>query len=174
MSKRADGKFERNPRDFYITPPEAVEPLIAHLPPGATFDEPCAGNGSMVNALEHHGMICTGASDLEPQCDGIEQFDAFDIEQTDARYFISNTPWDRKILHPLIVHLSDIAPTWLLFDADWMHTVQAKQYLKRCSDIVSVGRVSWMGNGVSGFDNCSWYLFDSSENYTSQNFYGRQ
>jgi hypothetical protein len=39
--------------------------------------------------------------------------------------------------------------------------------------IVSVGRVSWMENGVSGLDNCAWYLF----NYEIDGptiFYGKQ
>ena len=37
-----------------------------------------------------------------------------------------------------------LAPTWLLFDADWAHTKQAAPYLRHCSHIVSVGRVHWM------------------------------
>lgn len=31
MGKRSTGKFERKARDFYITPPEAVPPLLTHL-----------------------------------------------------------------------------------------------------------------------------------------------
>jgi hypothetical protein len=51
------------------------------------------------------------------------QWNALDIQA--ASMFITNPPWDRKVLHPLIEHLSSIAPTWLLFDADWMHTKQS-------------------------------------------------
>jgi len=76
--------------------------------------------------------------------------------------FITNPPWDRKILHPMIEHFRMQAPTWLLFDADWQHTVQAAQFLKYCSRIVSVGRVSWMENGTQGKDNCCWYKFEAS------------
>ena len=84
--------------------------------------------------------------------------------------FITNPPWDRKILHPLIKHLSNMAPTWLLFDADWMHTRQSRKYIKHCSMIVSVGRIKWFGN-MTGKDNCAWYLFDKET--TSTKFIGR-
>ena len=155
MSKRSDG-FERKPRDFYPTPAIAVEPLIPHLQPGTTFDEPCAGDGALIDALETHGHICVAASDIMPMRSDIEQFDVFDITETEADVFITNPPWDVKILHPLIVHLSDIKPTWLLFYSDWAFTKQAYQYADRCRAIIALGRISWMQNGTSGMDNCSW------------------
>lgn len=90
----------------------------------------------------------------------IDQVDAMTLTKCHADCFITNPPWTRTILHPLIDHLSNIAPTWLLFDADWMHTVQAKTYLKRCVKIVSVGRVKWIaGSKHTGLDNAAWYLF---------------
>jgi len=59
------------------------------------------------------------------------------------------------------MHFKDLAPTWLLFDADWMHTKQAIPYLKYCTDIVSVGRLIWIeGTKTSGKDNCVWFRFD--------------
>ena len=37
-----------------------------------------------------------------------------------------------------------LKPTWLLFDADWMHTHKSSEYIKYCSMIVSVGnQVVW-------------------------------
>lgn len=160
MTKRAHQKFERRARDFYATPPSAVLPLIPHLNGIASFDEPCAGDGALVDCLRGYGLFCEDATDIEPRRNFVKCRDAFDIKKTTSDSFITNPPWDRNVLHPLIVHLSDIAPTWLLFDADWIHTKQAVPYLPRLRKIVSVGRVSWMGNGVSGFDNCAWYLFD--------------
>lgn len=75
--------------------------------------------------------------------------------------FITNPPWTRSLLHPLIVHLSNQAPTWLLFDADWMHTKQAAPYLDRLVRIVSVGRLKWIPDSkMDGKDNCAWYLFN--------------
>ena len=135
MGKRST--FERRERDFYPTPYEAVEPLIQHLPRGVVFDEPCAGDRDLVRHLSKHGFDCARASDISDT----HPVSAFDIKHTGAKMFITNPPWDRKILHPLICHLSMIAPTWLLFDADWMHTKQSADLIKRCVKIVSVGRV---------------------------------
>jgi hypothetical protein len=159
MTKRSSGKFKRNKGDFYVTPPSAVVPLIPHLPPGVTFDEPCAGDGALVDALEQYDTMCVSMSDIDPKRNDIEQCDAFDINSTLADCFITNPPWTREWLHPMIIHLSNIAPTFMLYDADWFHTRQASEFSERCSDIISVGRASWMGNGISGFDNASWYRF---------------
>ena len=73
----------------------------------------------------------------------------------------------------MIDHLCKIAPTWLLFDADWMHTKQAIPYLDYCEKIVSIGRVKWFGN-ASGKDNSCWYLFDGKDfDRSGTTFYGR-
>jgi hypothetical protein len=168
MTKRDFQKFERTPRDFYATPASAVLPLLPHLARGLTFDEPCAGAGDLMGHLYGAGYYCNFASDISPRQIPIVKLDALDIKRCWSDCFITNPPWDRKVLHPLITHLSDIAPTWLLFDADWMHTKQSIPFMPRCEKIVSVGRVSWMGNGVSGFDNCAWYLFDARNEAQTQ------
>ena len=101
--------------------------------------------------------------------------DAFDIENADTNvdFFITNPPWSRDVLHPLIMHLSSIRPTWLLFDADWMHTKQAAPYLLYCKKIVSVGRVKWIPDSPhTGKDNCCWLLFDSPTGRPTA-FYGQ-
>jgi len=170
MGKRSD--FERKPRDFYPTPMEAVKPLLEHLPKDFTFAEPCAGNGALIEHLETKG-ICMWASDIEPQADGIHKNDYSDVgfdELIESEYVITNPPWDRKILHPMIEYFSPKIKTWLLFDADWMHTKQSVPYMNMCSKIVSVGRIKWFGN-MTGKDNCAWYLFDKKVNNTI--FYGR-
>ena len=170
MGKRSD--FERKPRDFYPTPMEAVEPLLEHLPEDFPFTEPCAGNGTLINHLETKG-ICMWAIDIEPQAEGIYKYDYSNvgfIELTESEYVITNPPWDRKILHPMIEYFVPRIRTWLLFDADWMHTKQSVPYMNMCSKIVSVGRIKWFGN-MTGKDNCAWYLFDREVNNTI--FYGR-
>ena len=70
----------------------------------------------------------------------------------------------------MIEHFSSVANTWLLFDADWMHTKQSGEYMKHCRTIVSIGRVKWFG-GMTGKDNCCWYEFTNSETKTT--FIGR-
>ena len=170
MGKRSD--FERMPRDFYPTPIEAVYPIFDHLEDNFLFAEPCAGDGALINHLERKGL-CTWASDIEPQLQGIAKNDYTEIgahEVLESKFIITNPPWDRKILHPMIEHFKSLKPTWLLFDADWMHTRQSREYIKYCSMIVSVGRIKWFGN-MTGKDNCAWYLFDKET--TSTKFIGR-
>lgn len=177
MGKRSD--FERVPRDFYPTPREAVYPLLPHLEKGRWFYEPCAGTGELVADLEDFGIPCHGHSDIVERNEGclIKQRigDAtcgkFEIPQ--GCLFITNPPWDRKILHPIIENLSNQAPTWLLFDADWMHTKQSVPLLPRLRKVVSVGRVKWIPDSkMTGKDNCAWYLFDKPSDEPII-FYGR-
>ena len=91
-------------------------------------------------------MSPSAARDIEPQRHDIARGDALDIvlEQGHGAVFITNPPWSRAVLHDLIEHLSDQAPTWLLFDADWVHTRQSVPYLNRLRRIVSVGRLKWI------------------------------
>jgi len=174
MGKRSD--FERVPRDFYPTPYEAVLPLVDHLPQKPySFIEPCAGDGRLVKHLNAHGGICTWASDIEPQADFVLKADALEVNYDQvAQYIITNPPWNRKILHPMIEHFSSLAPTWLLFDADWMHTKQSSQYLTRLKKVVSIGRVKWIeGSNSVGKDNCCWYLFHDTKMVKPIEFWGR-
>lgn len=161
MGKRSD--FERKPRDFYSTPYEAVLPLLAHV--SGDFIEPCAGDGRLIRHLEKNGLKCTYACDVFPEGPNIETMDVLFFGNTlpPCKQIITNPPWEREILHAMINRFSEHAPTWLLFDSDWMFTGQAKPYMKFCSKIVSVGRISWMGNDVSGMDNCCWYLFGNKK-----------
>ena len=187
MGKRSD--FKRRARDFYPTPVAAVEPLIPHLPERFTYIEPCVGDGALVRALGSF-RSATGAArygyfsptlaygiDIQPVNSRLfQQQDAFDIfsVEADVDFFITNPPWDRDVLHPLILHLSVMRPTWLLFDGDWAHTKQAAPYLGRCRKIVAVGRVKWIaGSPHTGKDNCTWYLFDEP-NGRPPEFWGRQ
>jgi hypothetical protein len=152
MGKRSD--FPRIPQDSYATPIAAAAPLIDRLPAGTRFIEPCAGEGRLIEHLTGAGHVLVGRFDLP-------------IDATLARYdtegagaFITNPPWRRDVLHPLIVNLSNQLPTWLLLDSDWVHTRQAVPYLPRLQAIVSVGRVRWIaGSPYDGKDNCAWHLF---------------
>lgn len=178
MGKRSN--FERVERDYYPTPIQAVEPLIDHLPQ-ETFDyvEPCAGDGRLIQHIteltDGHGD-CIYACDIEPQHPNIVKHDALDLDFGGYQvmdYCITNPPWERKFLHQFIETWLDICPTWLLFDADWMHTKQSATLMTYCSKVVSVGRVKWIeGSKNTGKDNCCWYLFDGMKNGPTQ-FYGR-
>ena len=171
MGKRSD--FARVERDFYPTPAEAVKPLIPHVPHNCTYWEPCAGDGALIRALDGHAR-CLFASDISPQRPDIETRDALsDGSGAFEDYIITNPPWDRRVLHPMIDHFSAMRPTWLLFDADWPHTKQSARFMPWLRKIVSVGRVRWIPDSkMTGKDNCAWYLFDQNDQGPTE-FFGR-
>lgn len=172
MGKRSS--FDRVERDFYPTPRAAVEPLVPHLAGETDYVEPCAGDGALIgwlNALTD--MRCRYASDIRPMADGIGQRDVRGGGWM-SHLYVTNPPWDRKILHPLIETLTcHGGRAWLLFDADWIHTKQAVPFLPRLRKIVSVGRVKWIPDSkMTGKDNCAWHYFTQPSDEPTQ-FYGR-
>lgn len=160
MGKRSD--FVRRPNDIYRTfDPRAVAALRPHLLPHTQFHEPCAGDGVLIDQLVAEGHTCVGAWDINPKRDDILNYDATSARvMHHVQCFITNPPWTRPILHDIIVNLSDQSTTWLLFDADWLHTKQSTPYLPRLRKVVSVGRLKWIeGSKMDGKDNCCWYAF---------------
>lgn len=160
MGKRSNKK--RNPRDYYPTPLHAVEPLFKHLPKKVKFAEPCAGDGRLIKHLKSQGHRCVFASDIKPLKSRIYKRDILTSKKSLPRcdMIITNSPWKREILHAMIEKFTDHADTWLLIDADWAYTKQARPYKKLCKKIVVVGRVKWIEKSKSvGKDNCAWYFF---------------
>tara|TARA_R110001606_G_scaffold152799_2_gene293672 strand:+ start:2997 stop:3527 length:531 start_codon:yes stop_codon:yes gene_type:complete len=174
MGKRSD--FERVELDFYPTPYEAVVPLMPHITDHILFRrfvEPCAGNGALVDHLTANDMYCSAAFDINPKRDDIEKGDALKVSGCLGSMFITNPPWDFKILDPMITNLSGIAKTWMLLNADVAHNQRMAPHIRRCAKFVSVGRISWMENGKKGFENCAWFLFDSDFKGNTE-FFGRE
>ena len=142
------------------------------------FGEPCAGDGRLIRHIEElTGMLGYWMTDIEPMVDFVGDGDATTDKIVGCDVIITNPPWNRKILHPIIENLSNQLPTWLLFDADWIHTKQSVPYLTRLKKVVSIGRVKWIeGSKSVGKDNCCWYLFDNNDYGTNGNpirFFGR-
>jgi hypothetical protein len=174
MGKRSTG-FEKAPRSWYPTPEAAVAPLLPHLRPERRYAAPCAGDGTQIGHLGAAGHECVWASDIHPLADGIVQADAlapgFKLPPVDL--IIENPPWDRPILHRMIPVFVQCAPTWLLLDADWIHTRQAAPFMPMLRKIVSVGRVKWIPDSkMSGKDNCAWLLFGTPSRFPAE-FFGR-
>jgi hypothetical protein len=168
LGKRSS--FKRIEKDFYETPREAVFPLLPYITHIRRFAEPCAGSGKLIKWLTYESLYASWCSDIERDARTYQ----YPIMEFDC--FITNPPWSRDILHPIIHNLSSQAPTWLLFDADWMHTKQSVELMKRCRKIVSVGRIKWIPDSpYTGKDNCCWYLFDAIEDLSTDptEFYGR-
>lgn len=156
MGKRSD--FKKIEKDAYMTiDSKAVRPLFDYYGEslGFTYYEPCVGNGDLIKLLKP--IVCVGSSDSEKDA-RTHQY------KTDARYFVTNPPWTRDILHPIINNLRVQRPTWLLFDADWMFTAQSNPYMKFCQVVLPIGRLKWIPNTTDvGKDNCAWYLFVDHE-----------
>jgi hypothetical protein len=159
MSKRS-AQFDRISKDKYATPREAVLPLLPQLPARTVFTEPCAGNGALIDILASEGHQCVWASDTAPERDDVVSLDALKLGNIAADMFITNPPWTRKLMHPIIDHLSAMLPCWFLFDADWVYTKQSAALIQRCAKIVPIGRIRWIpGSPHVGKDNCAWYQF---------------
>jgi len=156
MGKRSN--FEKVPRSWYPTPFSAVVPLIPHLKDNF-FVEPCAGNGVLAQHLERFNKQFYSMSDIHPMDGSVMEMDAFDFSSDYP--VLTNPPWDRHILHPMIEHFrNNFAYAWLLIDADWAFTKQAGPYMKYCKKFVAIGRVKWIPDSkMQGKDNCAWYLF---------------
>lgn len=179
MGKRTRHKtgktHAKRARDLWSTiDPRCIPPLLPHLPRGGRYAEPMAGEARLIRMLEPH-IACAWAADLKPMAPGIEARDVFASQIGDADLYISNPPWTRKVLHQIIVHLSDQAPTWLLFDTDWLVTNQAGAFMERCRKVVYTGRLIWIeGTTNAGFQACAWYLFDKPITGSHPTFYGHE
>jgi len=136
MGKRSN--FERNPRDYYRTPREAVFPIWPYLQDHQTFCEPCAGDGALIRSLHEIGITCSSAWDIKPQEGGIGIQDACELTEE---------------------HLND---------ADWIHTKQSIPFMPRLRKIVSVGRVKWFDKTAGKDNACWYLFDRYDETYATR------
>lgn len=175
MGKRSN--FEKIPRDFYgTTDPKAIPEKFMRLVRGKTFAEPCCGAGDLTELLVDIAT-CKWESDIEDRGAGKVR-DAMSLTKEDLRQcdvIITNPPFTKSVLLPMIDHFMSIKPTWLLLPADMMHNVYFKEYVDKCTRIVSVGRLKWFKDSAhSSTDNYAWYFWPmhGGRNYQTV-FYGR-
>lgn len=174
MGKRSS--FTKIDKDRYFTTDQrAIPSKLVELIGGKTYAEPCYGEGDLEDLLMDVAT-CKWRSDIVP-FGSIKQENALNITQRqlkDCDLIVTNPPWSRPILHDMINHFSKMKPTWLLFDADWMHTVQSAPYMKYCKTVISVGRLNWIpGTRQVGKDNVAWYEFDRLY-FGDTRFFGRK
>lgn len=164
MGKRSN--YKRRRRDAYDTPLSACAPLCRVLAPGVRFVDPCGGCGLLIDGLRQAGGLhCAGAMDVFPRRADVRWGDALaggDLRRLAARaeVIVTNPPWHRPLLHSMITRFIAHRPTWLLFDANWMHTGQAAPFMPHLHSVISVGRVKWIkGTRHGGMDDSCWYGF---------------
>lgn len=169
MGKRKTATtFARREKGFYPTPREAFAPLVPFLPKWGVYVDPCAGDGALVDHMRAEGLAVLGAWDIAPQASFVYAKDALALTAEDVGdcAVITNPPWPepRRNGEPtlsIIEHLLTVVPMgWFLLPADFMHNIYAAPLMRQCSQIVSIGRVTWIpGSGTSGLENCCWYQF---------------
>jgi hypothetical protein len=169
MSKRTPRRIF-TAHDFVATPEKAAQALVRHLKPGLRFYEPCCGEGDLIRWIEKHSKAeCVGFSDIRQDILGVPTVDAStigvkDVGASATQTFITNPPWGVDKLHPIILRLVPLRPTWLLLYSDWIFTRQAVPFHGWIRKVVTMPRVIWIKDTKStGFDNCCWILFDASK-----------
>lgn len=160
MSKRtATESAKKNPKDFWPTPYRAVVPLVPHLTPLDVFVEPCAADGQLVRHLLRHLQVCLSAFDIIPRGGGVQWGDAATAEYDRNVQVITNPPFRRSLLEPLLDRWIGFVPCWLLLPSDYAINIWTNPYMRYVDKIVPIGRVSWMNNGVGGMENYAWFHF---------------
>jgi len=177
MSKRSS--MDKVSKDYYPTrDPAAIPPKFIEFIYGKTYAEPCCGEGDLADLLEYTGNFLW-LSDIEDRGFWWVK-DAMDLTEEDLQkcdLIITNPPFTKAILLPMIDHFTSLKDTWLLLPADMMHNKYFGPYMKTCSKVVSVGRICWFpvdGKRVAGTDNYAWYMWQKGqEGKTPTTFYGR-
>lgn len=151
----------RKRSDFYPTiDRRAIPALIAAMlavgdisaGQAASYAEPCAGQGDLIQLLQQEApqLQCAFGLEYDWQDEGlhnrwpIAHGNALTLIERDLAgvdLIITNPPWKREALHPLILHLASLRPTWLLYDGSWAFTKQAAPFKRILTDVAAVGRL---------------------------------
>jgi hypothetical protein len=175
MGKRSD--YNKILKDYYpTTDANAITPKLVEFIKGKTFAEPCCGTGDLTELLTDTA-ICRWESDVEHRGCG-KIWDAMYLTKNELQkcdLIITNPPFSRDVLLPMIDHFISLKPTWLLLPADYIHNKYFSSYMSKCSKVVSVGRLKWFKDSKhSSTDNFAWYFWQqcASED-TDTLLYGR-
>jgi len=160
MGKRSD--YNKVPKDYYpTTDPNAIPTRFVDFIRGKSYAEPCCGTGDLTDLLVDV-VTCKWESDVEDRgCGKVK--DAMDLtpeELSGCDLIITNPPFSRDVLLPMLDHFISLKPTWLLLPADYMHNKYFSPYMKKCSRVISVGRLKWFKDSKhTSTDNFCWYFW---------------
>ena len=156
---------ERQTDDFYATPPEATQSLLAAYGPmmdhGATVHEPCCGDGLLAKQLEMDGFTVIG-TDINPRGYGTAA-DIFNLSRALGDIVITNPPFteaEKIIRHVLDVWQSPILILLLkstFFHADGRISLFDKHRPARV--YMLPWRLDFLGKGRPTME-CSWFVWD--------------
>lgn len=160
MGKRSS--FEKIPKDFYATTdPKAIPPNFVECVRGKRYAEPCYGEGDLEDLLMDVA-VCRWRSDIrDTGC--CKLWDATCLSEHELEHcdmILTNPPFSRDVLLPLIDHFTSLKPTWLLLPAGYMHNRYFATYMRECSRVVSIGRLKWFKDSkYTSTDDFAWYHF---------------
>lgn len=167
MGKRSN--FEKKHRDKYYTiDPKASLSLSQLLGvQKIKYAEPCVGDGSLVDLLGDN-FECVWASDIEPDgrysddmSMGAEDITKEQMDAVEAEYIITNPPFTRNILLPIIDHfVYDLKiDTAFLLPSNIIHNKYFCEYVTDAAFIKSMGRLYFEENMIRGKDDYVWILW---------------
>jgi hypothetical protein len=168
MSKRTlTPSASTNPQNYWPTPPVATLPLYRStqfqmdmLTSRNRFVEPCAGDGRLKNVLVDKGLCCVAAIDINPRRGDIGVGDAASLIGLAPHIpVVTNPPWARKLLEPILSNLLGQTTLWLLLPLDYLSNQWTGFAIKHVNCIIPLGRVSWLENGKGGMENSAWFRF---------------
>lgn len=175
MGKRSD--FPKVEKDYYpTTDPRAVEPLVPFIR-GKTYAEPCYGNGDLEDLLMEVA-ICKWRSDVRETVGSSKVLDAMSLAKGDLDgidLIVTNPPFTKTVLMPMLAHFITLKPTWLLLPADYAYNVYFGDAMRKCAKMVSVGRLKWIKDSKhTSVDNFCWYFWPQHSTHQQTIFVGRQ
>ena len=177
MSKRSS--FKKVPKDFYATiDPNAIPPKLSEFVRGKSYASPCYGNCDLEDLLMDVA-VCRWRSDIRNTVRSSKVWDAMCLSKNELErcdLIITNPPYSRDVLLPMIDHFISLKPTWLLLPADMMHNLYFGDYMRKCSKVISVGRICWFpkeGKRVASTDNYMWAYWEQEADEAETIFYGR-
>lgn len=165
MGKRSN--FKKIEKDFYPSIDPRIGEALAPYVRGCRYAEPCYGSGDLESQLMDAAM-CFWRSDIRENSG--ERMDALKLSEehvTYCDYIITNPPFSRGVLLPMIRHFTSLRPTWLLLPGDMIYNKYMREFTLELQMVVPVGRLYWfMENGkyTRGTDNYAWFLFDNRNN----------
>lgn len=176
MSKRSN--FPKVEKDFYPTiDPNAIPQRLVDEIRGKTYAEPCYGDGDLEDLLMDVA-VCRWRSDIRQTVGSSKLWDAMTLSEHELErcdLIITNPPFTKSVLLPMIDKFMALRPTWLLLPADMMHNKYFAPYMDKCTKVISVGRLKWIKDSPhTSTDNFCWYYWEKCGNMeSSTEFYGR-
>ena len=121
--------------------------------------------------------ICQWRSDIRETVSSSKVMDAVSLTKDQLcgiDLIVTNPPFTRTVLMPMLNHFITLKPTWLLLPAGYMNNVYFGEAMRRCSKVVSIGRLKWIKDSKhSSTDDFCWYFWPQHSIQQETVFKGR-